>query len=108
MRAQIAALEAIQPIALEALAAMRVQLNVLYDLRVRYVEDMAKYAAALKGETGKLAEATTNILARIDLAEASAKQAVAGIQSDIDQIEADKAKIQELMANAQGELEAAQ
>ena len=67
-----------------------------------------KFVYELKGETGKLAEATTNALARVELAEFNTKQAVAGIQADIDQIESDKAAIQELMQKARAELETAQ
>ena len=68
MRQQIAELEAIQSVVLDALAAMRIQLDALYDLRARYAEDMAKYAAQIRDETGKMAESMSNALARVDLA----------------------------------------
>ena len=107
MRKQIAELEAIQSIVLEAFSAMRVQLDALYTLRVRYVEDMAMYAAQLQDETGKMAESMTNALARIELAVLNTQNAVTDIQADIDQIENDKAQIQALMQQAQDEMEKA-
>ena len=107
MRQQIAELEAIQSVVLEALAAMRVQLDALYDLRARYVEDMAKYAAQIRDETGKMAESMSNALARVDLAALKTEGAVADIQADIDRIESDKAQIQALIQQAQDEIEKA-
>ena len=107
MRQQIAELEAIQSVVLDALAAMRVQLVALYDLRARYAEDMAKYAAQIRDETGKMAEAMSNALARVDLAALKTEGAVADIQADIDRIESDKAQIQALIQQAQDEIEKA-
>ena len=107
MRQQIAELEAIQSVVLDALAAMRVQLDALYDLRVRYAEDMAKYAAQIRDETGKMAEAMSNALARVDLAALKTEGAVADIQADIDRIESDKAQVQALIQQAQDEIEKA-
>lgn len=107
MRQQIAELEAIQSVVLDALAAMRVQLDALYDLRARYAEDMAKYAAQIRDETGRMAEAMSNALARVDLAALKTEGAVADIQADIDRIESDKAQIQALIQQAQDEIEKA-